>query len=157
MKKYMLILFSYCKLKKINSYLKRKLAQDDQLLVRAVKLEQVPKLSEHLISDVGVLGKKVVHDLEESVVDNYQDKAKEYLAEIKEIAAAEKFNFDSKLIEHHNLESLKKEIKENNIEKIIINFSQNEFVSDQAEEEELKLWLQELDLAQTVFYDGKRK
>lgn len=157
MKKYMLILFSYCKLKKINSYLKRKLVQNDQLLVRAIKLEQVPKLSEHLISDVGVLGKKVVHDLEESVVDNYQDKAKEYLAEIKEIAAAENFKLKLKLIDHHNLKNLKKEIKENDIEKIIINFSQNEFASDQAEEEELKLWLQKLDIEQVVFYDGKRK
>ena len=56
MKKYMLILFSYGGLKKINQHLEKKLKTDDKLFVRALMLEEVPKLFEHLISDVGFLG-----------------------------------------------------------------------------------------------------
>ncbi len=157
MKKYMLILFSYCGLKEINKHLKKKLSQNDKLLVRAVKLEHVPKLSEHLISEVGVLGEKVVHDLEESVVDNYQDNAKNYLEEVEEIAVENNFKLDKKLIDHHNLENLKLEIKESKFDGIIINFSQNEFASDQAEEENIKSWLHKLKLSEDIFYDGKRR
>jgi len=157
MKKYMLILFSYSGLKEINKHLKEKLNQNDKLFVRAVMLEKVPKLSEHLISEVGVLGKKVVHDLEESVVDNYQDNAKNYLEEIKEIAAENGFQLDKKLIDNHNSEDLKKEIKKSELDEIIINFSQNEFASDQVEEENIKSWLHKLELLQDVFYDGKMK
>lgn len=157
MKKYMLILFSYSGLKKINRHLKKKLKANDKILARAVMLERVPKLSEHLISEVGVLGKKVVHDLEESVVDNYQDNAKNYLGELRNLAEKKKFSLDTKLIKHQNLENLKDEIKKSELDGLIINYSQNEFASDQAEEESIKDWLQNLELAQVVFYDGKRK
>jgi len=157
MKKYMLILFSYSGLKEINKHLKEKLNQNDKLIVRAVMLEKVPKLSEHLISEVGVLGKKVVNDLEESVVDNYQDNAKNYLEEITEIAAENGFQLDKKIIDHHNSKDLKEEIKKSELDEIIINFSQNEFASDQAEEETVKSWLHKLELSQDIFYDGKLK
>lgn len=157
MKKYMLILFSYSGLKKINRHLKKKLKPNDKILARAVMLERVPKLSEHLISEVGVLGKKVVHDLEESVVDNYQDNAKNYLGELRNLAEKKNFSLDTKLIKHQNLENLKDEIKKSELDGLIINYSQNEFASDQAEEESIKDWLQNLELAQVVFYDGKRK
>jgi len=157
MKKYMLILFSYSGLKEINKHLKEKLNQNDKLIVRAVMLEKVPKLSEHLISEVGVLGKKVVNDLEESVVDNYQDNAKNYLEEITEIAAENDFKLDKKIIDHHNSKDLKEEIKKSELDEIIINFSHNEFVSDQAEEENVKSWLHKLELSQDIFYDGKLK
>jgi len=59
----------------------------DKLLVRALILEEVPKLFEHLISDVGFLGEQVVSDVEDSVVDIYQEHAKDYLEEIAEMAA----------------------------------------------------------------------
>lgn len=157
MKNYMLILFSYCGLREINGHLIKKLNQNDRLLVRAVMLEKVPKLSEHLVSEVGVLGKKVVDDLEESVVENYHDNAKNYLKEIKEIAAENNFKLDKKIIDHHNLENLKEEIKNSELDEIIINFSQNEFASDQAEEENVKSWLHKLKQSQDIFYDGKVK
>jgi bacterioferritin len=151
----MLLLFSYGGLKNINEYLKNKLNLSDKLLVRAILLEGVPKLSEHLISDVGVLGKKVVHDLENSVVDIYHDNARQYLEEVKNMAAENNFKLDQKLVEHHDLERLKREIMAAELDKIIINFSHNEFVSDQVKEDEIKNWLQEIKLSQDIFYDGR--
>lgn len=151
----MLLLFSYGGLKNINEYLKNKLNLNDKLLVRAILLEGVPKLSEHLISDVGVLGKKVVHDLENSVVDIYHDNARQYLEELKKMAAENNFKLDQKLVEHHDLERLKREIMAAELDKIIINFSHNEFVSNQVKEDEIKNWLQEIKLSQDIFYDGR--
>ncbi|SIQ33314.1 hypothetical protein [Halanaerobium kushneri] len=157
MKKYMLVLFSYCGLKKISKHLKKKLKPEDKLFVRAIMLEGVPKLSEHLISDVGVLGKKVVSDLENSVVDIYQDNAKNYLDELKKMAAEKSFILDKKLIQQHNLKKLKEDIKSTELDGIFINFSHNEFVSDQVKEEEIKEWLEKIELPKDIFYDGKRK
>lgn len=155
MKKYMLVLFSYCGLGKINKHLKKKLQENDKLFVRAVMLEEVPKLFEHLISDVGFLGEKVVSDVEDSVVDIYQDNAKDYLTELKELAAAKNFEIDEKLIEEHNLENLKNEIRKSELDGIMINFSHNEFVSDQVKEKEIRKWLKKIRLPQDIFYDGK--
>ncbi|RCW52266.1 hypothetical protein [Halanaerobium sp. ST460_2HS_T2] len=157
MKKYMLILFSYGGLKKINQHLEKKLKPEDKLLVRALMLEEVPKLFEHLISDVGFLGEKVVSDVEESVVDIYRGNAKDYLAEIAEMAAEKNFKVDKKLIEEENLGMLKDEIKASELDGIFINFSDNEFVSNQVKEDELKKLLKEIELKQDIFYDGERK
>ncbi|MFN2340539.1 MAG: hypothetical protein ABR547_04650 [Halanaerobium sp.] len=155
MKKYMLILFSYGGLKKINKHLKKKLKANDKLYVRAVMLEKVPKLFDHLISDVGFLGEKVVSDVEDSVVDICQDNAKDYLKEANELAGSMNFELDQSLIKEHNLEDLKQEVKKFDLDGIFINFSQNEFVSNQVKEEEIKNWLQKIKLPQTIFYDGK--
>jgi bacterioferritin len=157
MKKYMLILFSYGGLKKINEHLKKKLGQKDKLLVRTVMLEDVPKLFEHLISDVGFLGEKVVSDVEDSVVDIYQDNAKDYLEEVQEIAEAENFKLNPKLIKQQDLENLRQEVKSSELDGIFINFSDNEFVSNQVKEDELKSWLKKIKLPQDIFYDGERK
>jgi bacterioferritin len=157
MRKYMLILFSYAGLKEMNKYLKDKLKEDDKLLVRAVMLEGVPKLFDHLISDVGFLGKKVVSDVEDSVVDIYQDNAKNYLDELTELAAEKNFEINKKLIKNHKFDGLKEEIKETDLDGIIINFSHNEFVSDQVEEENIRSWLKKLKLSQDIFYDGKKR
>ena len=155
MKKYMLILFSYGGLKKINKHIKKRLKQNDKLFVRAVMLEKVPKLSEHLISDTGVLGKKVVNDVEDSVVDIYQENAKSYIKELKKMAAERNFELDEKLIMDHNLERLKKEVKASELDGIFINFSHNEFISNQVKEDEIKNWLQKIELKQDIFYDGE--
>jgi len=155
MRKYMLVLFSYCGLGKINKHLKSKLQQGDKLFVRAVMLEEVPKLFDHLISDVGFLGEKVVSDVEDSVVDIYQDNAKDYLAELSELSAVQGFTIDEKLIEHHDLNNLKDEIKKSELDGIIINFSHNEFVSNQVKEKEIKNWLDKIKQAKDIFYDGR--
>jgi len=155
MKKYMLILFSYGGLKKINQHLEKKLQPTDKLLVRALMLKKVPKLFEHLISDVGFLGEKVVSDVEDSVVDIYQENAKDYLEEIAEMAAEKNYSLDKKLIEEEDLEKLKEELKASDLDEIFINFSDNEFVSNQVKEEEIKSWLKKISLQPDIFYDGK--
>lgn len=155
MKKYMLILFSYGGLKKINHHLKKKLQQDDKLLVRALMLAEVPKLFEHLISDVGFLGEQVVSDVEDSVVDIYQENARDYLDELKEMASDRNFDLNKKLIEEQDLDKVKEEIKTSKIDGIFINFSHNEFASNQVKEDEIKKWLKKTDLNIDIFYDGE--
>lgn len=155
MKKYMLILFSYGGLEKINKHLQKELKQGDQLIVRAVLLAGVPKLIDHLISDEGILGEKVVSDLEDSVVDIYHDNAENYLEELKELAAEKKFELDQKMIEHKELKKLKEEIKEAELDRIFINFSHNQYVSNQVKEQEIKSWLKKISLPQDIFYDGE--
>jgi|GEM_PF-3882046 bacterioferritin len=157
MKKYMLILFSYGGLKKINEHLKQNLSQNDQLIVRALMLEEVPRLFEHLISDVGFLGEQVVSDVEDSVVNIYQDNARDYLDQVKEIAAENNFKLDQKLVEQHNLEALKQEIREADLDRIFINLSHNEFISNQVKENEINSWLKKIKLPLDIFYDGEKE
>ena len=157
MRKYMLILFSYGDLKKINKHIKKIVRKNDKLFVRAVLFEKVPKLSEHLVSDEGVLGKKVVSDLENSVVDIYHDNARKYLEEIKEMATKKNFKLDTKLVDNHDLDRLKKEIKAAELDRVFINFTHNEYIADQVKEEEIKSWLKKIRLPKDIFYDGKKK
>ena len=157
MKKYMLVLFSYGDLEKINKHIKKMIKENDKLFVRALLFEEVPKLSEHLISDEGVLGKKVVRDLENSVVDIYHDNAKKYLKELSEIAAEKDFDLDTKLVDNHDLDRLKKEIKAAEPDRVFINFSHNEYIADQVKEEEIKNWLKKIKLPQDIFYDGHKE
>lgn len=157
MENYMLILFSYGGLEKINKHLKRKIDRGDKLLVRAVMLAGVPKLIDHLISDEGILGEKVVSDLEESVVDIYRDNAENYLEELKDLAAERNFELDQKLLKYSELETIKDEIEAAEVDRIFINFSHNEYVSNQVKEKEIKSWLEKIELPQDIFYDGENK
>lgn len=157
MQKYLLILFSYAGLEEIKDYLLKELKKDDKLYLRALMLEQVPKLSEHLISEIGFLGEKVVNDVEGSVVEIYKNNAKKFLEEIALSMNKNSINLDKELVEKDQLKKLKKAYNEIKADKIIINFSQNEFVSDQAKENNLKRWLKNLKVKKDIFYDGKKQ
>lgn len=156
MKKYVLVLFSYAGLENLNSFILNKLKSGDELFVRAVMLKGVPKLFSHLTSEVGFLGDKVASDVEDSVVDIYYDNAKAYLKEIEEKAVAADIEIDKDLIENHQLEKLKSMIRESDFDAVVINFSNNEFVSDQVKEKEIKNRLNTIEKNIYIFHDGKR-
>lgn len=155
MNKYLLVLFSFAGLESLNDFLLKKLESGDKLFVRAVILDSVPKLHEHLTSDVGFLGDKVANDLEESVIEGQQDNLEEYLKELKEKAAKNEFKLFLKKIEHHQLEKMKKDILGKDLDAVFINFSNNEYISDQVKEKEIKDFLKKARLKQYSFYDGK--
>jgi len=155
MKKYLLILFSYAGLEKMDEFIFNKLEKGDKLILNAVMLKAVPKLVNHLTSDVGFLGDKVASDVEESVVEIYYDNAKDYMESLEKKAEAEGINIEKTLIKKHQIDKLKAEIKSCKADSIIINFSNNEYVSDQVKETEIKDWLEKIDLEQYIFHDGK--
>lgn len=155
MPKKILILFSYAGIDKLNKSILSDIQAGDNLFVKAVMLEEVPKLFSHLTSDVGFLGEKVVSDIEDSVVEIYQDNAKDYLKTLKDKAEKNSFTVDTELVNRHELSNLKIEIQKLNPAKIFINFSINEFVSNQVDEKELKKYLEELDIEKQFYYDGE--
>jgi len=155
MKKYLLILFSYAGLENLNDFLLKKLNKGDKLSVRAVMLKRTPKLFNHLTSEVGFLGDKVASDVEDSVVDVYREKAETYLKEIEDKGLAKEVEIDKKLIEKHQIDELKAAVIKEKADELIINFSNNEFVSDQVKEKEIKDWLEKLNLKEYIFHDGK--
>lgn len=157
MQKYLLILFSYAGLEELKEYLMNKIDQDDKLYLKAVRLDRVPKLTSHLASEVGFLGEKVVDDVEDSVVDIYKDNAQNFLEELQKTAEKNQFDLEEDLIEKDQLKQLQKAYKEIKPDQMIVNFSKNEFVSDQDREEKFKNWLKELDVHKNIFYDGSKK
>ncbi|MFW6000911.1 MAG: hypothetical protein ACOCQE_00955 [Halanaerobium sp.] len=156
MEKYLLVLFSYAGLENLNNFLLNKLNSGDQLFVRAVMLKGVPRLYSHLTSDVGFLGDKVASDVEESVVDIYYENARDYLKEIEEKAAADGIEIDKDLIENRQIDKLKSVIRKSDFDSVIVNFSNNEFVSDQLKEKQIKKWLNTIERNKYIFHDGKR-
>ncbi|ADQ14081.1 hypothetical protein [Halanaerobium hydrogeniformans] len=155
MKKYLLILFSYAGLEGLNKVLFNKLKSGDRLFVRAVILEGVPKLYNHLTSDLGFLGDKVANDIEESVLEGHQCITDNYLKNLEETAAENNIDFTKHLIDHHQLDKMKKDILEKDLDAVFINFSKNEFISDQVKEKEIKDFLKKAGLKHYSFYDGK--
>lgn len=156
MDKYLLVLFSYAGLENLNNFLLNKLNSGDKLFVRAVMLKGVPRLFSHLTSEVGFLGDKVASDVEDSVVDIYYENARDYLKEIEEKAVADGIEIDKDLIENHQIDKLKSVIRDSDFDAVIINFSNNEFVSDQVKEKEIKKWLNTIEKNKYIFHDGKR-
>lgn len=157
MQKYLLILFSYAGLEELKKYLMNKIAQDDKLYLKAVRLDRVPKLTSHLASEVGFLGEKVVDDVEDSVVDIYKDNAQNFLDELQKTAEENQFALEEDLIEEDQLKELQEAYKEIDPDQLIVNFSKNEFVSDQDREEKFRKWLNKLTVEKNIFYDGSRK
>ncbi|MCC3145691.1 hypothetical protein LJ207_10185 [Halanaerobium sp. Z-7514] len=156
MGKYLLILFSFAGLESLNNFLFKKLESGDKLFVRAIILDAVPKLHEHLTSDVGFLGDKVANDLEESVVEGQHDNAEEYLKELKEKVANMDLELSIKKIDHHHLDNLKKGILEKELDAVFINFSNNKYISDQIKEQEIRDFLEKIKIKQYSFHDGKK-
>ncbi len=157
MKKYMLILFSYAGLNELEEELFRKIDKGDKLLVRCLLLEGVPKLFNHLISDVGFLGEKVVCDVEDSVVEIYRDNAEMFIKEINSRSAEQDIDVETELLNSTELENLKMDINLKKPAVIWLNLSRNDFVADAETEAEMETWLENKQSGIKVFVDGKVK
>ncbi len=97
--------------------------------------------SNHLISDVGFLGEKVVCDVEDSVVEIYKDNAEMFIQEITSRTTEEHIKIETKLLNSTQLENLKMDINLEKPDATWLNLSGNDFVADADTEAKMETWL----------------
>ena len=90
----MVLLFSFAELDKVIDHSFNLLTPEDELEVVAVVGEEVSSSLSHLITDVGFLGDKVSDDVEEAVVNEYQDRADKCLERITNRAEADDYKLE---------------------------------------------------------------
>ncbi len=154
---YMLVLFCFAGLDEIKRKLFKEMKSGDKLFVRGIMLEEMPELSNLLVSEVAVLGEKIVNDLQDSVIETYQENADRFMAEIAEEAEARKIAIDIKIIHADQIVLLKKEIAKYKPKQIWTNYSHNDFVSNSRQENKMKEWQEGLKSKKIIYYDGQKE
>jgi len=154
-KKVMLVLFSFAELDKVINYTFDLLADDGKLEVVAFVEEEVPNSLSDLISNVGFLGEKVTKDVEDTIVDEYKDRAERHLKMIKERAADEDCRVEMKVYPKDNLEQVEKRLRSGEIDQAVINYTGDQFISEEVLVYPLDELLAEIDLPYEVYYDGE--
>ena len=155
MKKVLLILFSFENLEQVIKHTFRLLNSKDKLYVTGFIEEEIPDSLNHLISDIGFLGKKVTDDVEETIVNEYQDRAEKNLDDIDKQGEDIKAEVDVELLPKEKLSKLKRKLRQGKFDHLIINYTNDEFISEEVLVYPLEELLQEINIPYQLYYDGK--
>lgn len=157
MKKVMLVLFSFENLDPVISRAFKLLDSDDELYVVGFVEEEVPDSLSHLITDIGFLGDKVTSDVEETIVDQYQDRAQKRLDGIDQQGEDIDSQVNVELLSKDKLSDLKQDLKAERIkiDHLIINYTNDEFISEEVLVYPLDQLLTEVDIPYELYYDGE--
>ncbi|MGM0501995.1 MAG: hypothetical protein ACQERJ_05665 [Bacillota bacterium] len=154
MKRVMVLLFSFAEIDKVIDHSFELLAAEDRLEVVTVVGEEVSSLS-HLITDVGFLGDKVKEDVEQAVVNEYQDRADKCLEEIAERSEENEHKLKVKRLTEFSLENLKERLNKNKIDHLVINYTSDQFLSNEVLDYDFEQFLDKVDIPYEVFFDGE--
>ena len=155
MKKVLLILFSFENLEQVIKHTFKLLNSKDKLYVTGFIEEEIPDSLNHLISDIGFLGKKVTDDVEETIVNEYQDRAEKNLDDIDKQGEDIKAEVDVELLPKEKLSKLKRKLRQGKFDHLIINYTNDEFISEEVLVYPLEELLQEINIPYQLYYDGK--
>lgn len=155
MKKVMLVLFSFAELDEVIDYTFDLLTDGGDLEVVAFVEEEVPESLTHLISDIGFLGDKVTQDVEETIVDEYKDRAERHLKMIEERADCEDCQIDMKVYPKDQLDQVEERLRSGEIDYVVVNYTDDQFISEEVLVYPLDELLDEIDLPYEVYYDGE--
>ena len=155
MKKVLLILFNFENLEQVIKHTFKLLNSKDKLYVTGFIEEEIPDSLNHLISDIGFLGKKVTDDVEETIVNEYQDRAEKNLDDIDKQGEDIKAEVDVELLPKEKLSKLKRKLRKGKFDHLIINYTNDEFISEEVLVYPLEELLQEINIPYQLYYDGK--
>ena len=154
MQKVLLILFSYAGMDKIIARLTQLIEKDDSLYVVGVVLQEISPSFSTLISDIGFLGDKVVRDVQKAVGDIYQENARIHLNEIEDEFKKQDINVIKDEITDADLVRIDRKVKEEEVDKIIINYTKNEYIIHSAIDTKVQDFFNRNDIPVEIYYDG---
>ncbi|WP_041606030.1 hypothetical protein [Halothermothrix orenii] len=158
MTKIMLILFSMAQMSKSIDY-SLKLASENEasLDVKFIIEEKIPRTLSSLVMYTGFLGEKMGEDIEKTLLEEYYNRARKVLTEIKKRAKESDIDYDTEIVKNGSLTYCYQEIKNNNIDYLIINYTRDRFISEQVLDYYLEDFLSDLEIPYELFYDGSKK
>jgi bacterioferritin len=154
-KKVMVLLFSFAELDKVIDYSFNLLQDEDDLEVVAIVGEEVSSSLSDLITDVGFLGDKVTEDVENAVVNEYQERADKSLERITDEAEADNHNLGVEKLTKISLEELKEKLDYDQVDHLVINYTEDQFLSNEVLDYDFDEFLANLDMPYEVYFDGE--
>jgi bacterioferritin len=141
-KKVMVLLFSFAELDKVIDYSFNLLQDEDDLEVVAIVGEEVSSSLSDLITDVGFLGDKVTEDVENAVVNEYE-------------AEADNHNLGVEKLTKISLEELKEKLDYDQVDHLVINYTEDQFLSNEVLDYDFDEFLDNLNMPYEVYFDGE--
>ena len=155
MKKVMVLLFSFAELDKVIDHSFNILTPEDELEVVAVVGEEVSSSLSHLITDVGFLGDKVSDDVENAVVNEYQERADKCLERITNRAEADDYKLEVEQLTKISLGELEDKLEVDRIDYLMINYTEDQFLSNEVLDYDFNDFLDGVDIPYEVYFDGE--
>ena len=155
LKKVMVLLFSFAELDKVIDHSFNLLGEEDELEVVAIVGEEVSSSLSHLITDVGFLGDKVSSDVEDAVVNEYQERAEKSLERITDRAEADDHDLAVEQLTKISLSELKDKLSVDDIDHLVINYTEDQFLSNEVLDYDFNEFLANLNMPYEVYFDGE--
>ena len=151
----MVLLFSFAELDKVINHSFNLLNDDDELEVVAIVGEEVSSSLSHLITDVGFLGDKVSSDVEDAVVNEYQDRAEKSLDRITDRAEVDSQHLEVEKLTKISLDELKDKLVRDDIDHLVINYTEDQFLSNEVLDYDFNEFLANINMPYEVYFDGE--
>lgn len=151
----MVLLFSFAELDKVINHSFNLLNDDDELEVVAIVGEEVSSSLSHLITDVGFLGDKVSSDVEDAVVNEYQDRAEKSLERITDRAEVDSQHLEVEKLTKISLDELKDKLVRDDIDHLVINYTEDQFLSNEVLDYDFNEFLSNINMPYEVYFDGE--
>ena len=151
----MVLLFSFAELDKVINHSFNLLNDNDNLEVVAIVGEEVSSSLSHLITDVGFLGDKVSSDVEEAVVSEYQERAEKSLERITDRAEVDSQQLEVEKLTEISLQELKDKLVRDDIDHLIINYTEDQFLSNEVLDYDFNEFLTNINMPYEVYFDGE--
>ncbi|MBM7623000.1 hypothetical protein [Sporohalobacter salinus] len=155
MKKIVLVLFSFAKSEKVISRSFELLGEEDELYVAGFIEQKVPNSLSDLISDIGFLGDKVTEDVKSTIIAEYKKRADEKLDLIMEEGEEYAGTVKAEMLSKKELSDLEKQVKNGQADYLLINYTDDQFLSEEVLDYPLDDILSKIDIPYEVYYDGE--
>lgn len=153
----MLILFSMAQMTKSIEYsLDLAKKHNASLDVKFIIEEKIPKTLSSLVMYTGFLSGKMSDEIEKTLLEEYYKRAETVLDEITKEADEGNIKLTTEIIKNGSLNYCYQIINNGDIDYLVLNHTNDKFISKQVLDYYLDDFLENLDIPYMLFYDGEK-
>lgn len=158
MKKTMLVILSVAKPEKaIDRAFERAKSKNSKLYVAYFLKKEIPETLKQSMMYSGYLGEKVQKDVKDTIRDKYSNRMEEIQEKIAKRAEAEGVELEEETIKKASLVKGHDLIDKNNIDYIIINYADDQYISQVFSKYFEEDFIEDLSIPYELYLEGKRK
>ena len=158
MKKVMLVILSVVKPEKaIDRAFQLAKEKNSKLYVAYFIKKEIPETLKKMMMYSGYLGEKVQKDVKETIRDKYSNRMEEIQDKIAKRAKEEKIEIEEEVINKASLEKGHDLIEENHIDYIVINYADDQYISQVFSKYFREDFIKDLKIPYELYLEGKRK
>ena len=131
--------------------------KNSKLYVALFIKKEIPKPLKTQMMYSGYLGEKVQKDVKETIRDKYSNRMTEIQENIEKRAEKECVELEKEIINKASLKKGHDLVDENNIDYIVINYKDDEYISQVFSKYFRQDFIEDLSIPYELYLDGKRK